>query len=110
MLKVYVGVVRFRDNRDFIILVDGEEPIVEEAVMRVIGEIWGEGDISLLAEGLDFREFGHARNKGSGRPDGYVLQCEVGSPKRINFAVEYARRQKKLDTGNRQSAEPASEK
>ncbi len=109
MLKVYVGVVRFRDDRDFIILVDGEPHIVEEAVMRVIGEIWGEGEVRLLAEGLDFREFGHARNKGSGRPDGYVLHCEVGSPKRINFAIEYARRQKKLATGDRSASEPASE-
>jgi hypothetical protein len=98
VLKVYVGVVRLPDDRDFVILVDGESPLVEEAVIRVIREIWGDGDVKLLAEGLDFREFIHAGHENSSRPDGYVLQCEVGSPKRINFAIEYARRRKKLDT------------
>jgi hypothetical protein len=99
MLKVYVGVVRFQDERDFVILVDGEAHLVEEAVRRVIGEIWGEGDIELLAEGLDFVELVHSKNKGHGRSDGYVLQCEIGSTKRIGFAVEYARRHKKLEPG-----------
>ena len=98
MLKVYVGVVRLPDDRDFVILVDGESPLVEEAVVRVIREIWGVGDVKLLAEGLDFREFAHTTHENSGKPDGYVLQCEVGSSKRINFAIEYARRRKKLDT------------
>lgn len=98
MLRVYVGVVRLPDDRDFVILVDGEEPLVEEAVVRVIREIWGEGDVKLLAEGLDFREFAHLKHENTSRPDGYVLQCEVGSPKRINFAIEYARRRRKLDT------------
>jgi hypothetical protein len=98
VLKVYIGVVRLPEDRDFVILVDGESALVEEAVVRVIGEIWGEGDVKLLAEGLDFREFIHAGHEASSRPDGYVLQCDVGSPKRINFAIEYARRQKRLDT------------
>lgn len=80
------------------ILVDGESPLVEEAVVRVIREIWGEGDARLLAEGLDFREFAHAQHNPASTPDGYVLQCKVGSPKRIYFAIEYARRRKKLDT------------
>ena len=97
MLKVYIGVVRLPDDRDFVILVDGESHLVEEAVIRVIGEIWGDGDVSLLAEGLDFREFVHNSHHNSGRPDGYVLQCEVGSSKRVGFAVEYARRQKRLE-------------
>ena len=98
MLKVYIGVVRLPEDRDFVILVDGESALVEESVVRVIGEIWGEGEVKLLAEGLDFREFIHAEHLDSKKPDGYVLQCEVGSPKRINFAIEYARRQKRLVT------------
>ena len=101
MLKVYIGVVRLPDNRDFVILVDGESHLVEEAVVRVIGEIWGEGDVRLLAEGLDFREFAHAEHDPAAKPDGYVLQCEVGSAKRINFAIEYARRRKNLDTNEK---------
>jgi hypothetical protein len=101
VLKVYVGVVRLTDDRDFVILVDGESSLVEEAVVRVIGEIWGEGDVRLLAEGLDFREFVHVQHEPASKPDGYVLQCEVGSSKRINFAIEYARRRKKLDTNEK---------
>lgn len=90
MLKVYVGVVRFRDDRDFIIMVDGEPAPVEDAVKQVITEIWGEGEIGILTEGVDFREFVHARNQG--RPDGYVLGCEVSTLKRVNYAIQYARR------------------
>ena len=45
MLKVYVGVVRFPDDRDFVIMVDGEPGPVEDSVRQVIEEIWGEGEI-----------------------------------------------------------------
>jgi hypothetical protein len=96
MLKVFVGVVRFRDDRDFIIMVDGEAQPVEDSVKRVINEIWGEGSIEMLAQGVDFVEFIHSGNRGRDRPDGYVLVCEVGSLKRIDFAIQYARRQSHL--------------
>lgn len=92
MLKVYVGVVRLQDGRDFIIMVDGEPQPVGDSVKRVMEEIWGAGEITVSSEGVDFTEFTHARNKLSGGPDGYVLACEVGSLKRINFAIQYARR------------------
>jgi hypothetical protein len=99
VLKVYVGVVRFRDEREFIIGVDGEPLPIEDALRDVIGEIWGEGGIETMTEGVDFVEFVHASNRGKGRPDGYILQCEVGSQKRVGFAIQYARRTRKLETG-----------
>jgi hypothetical protein len=52
-----------------------------------------------MTEGVDFVEFVHASNRGKGRPDGYILQCEVGSQKRVGFAIQYARRTRKLETG-----------
>jgi len=94
MLKVYVGVVRFRDNRDFIILVDGEPQPVEEAVQEVMSEIWGPGEITRLAKGVDFVEYSHSGGPDPNRPEGYVVQCEVGSLKRVNFAIQYARRER----------------
>lgn len=94
MLKVFVGVVRFRDDRDFIIMVDGESGTVEDAVQQVITEIWGDGEIGVLTEGVDFREFVHSNNRERGRPDGYVLGCEVSALKRVNYAVQYARRER----------------
>lgn len=96
MLYIFVGVVRFPDDRDFIIMVDGELPLVEDVVRGVIGEIWGEGEVLLMAEGVDFREFVHGKHRESSRPDGYVLRCEVSSTKRIDYAVQYARRLRKL--------------
>jgi hypothetical protein len=99
MLNVYIGVVRFPNNHDFIIMVDGELPLVEDAVRGVVGEIWGEGEILLTSEGIDFREFVHQANQGGERPDGYVLRCEVSSSKRIDYAVQYARRLRKLQSG-----------
>ncbi len=92
MLKVYIGVVRLQDGRDFIIMVDGEPQPVGDSVKQVMEEIWGEGDIDVSSEGVDFTEFTHARNQSRGGPDGYVLSCEVGSLKRMNFAIQYARR------------------
>lgn len=97
MLKVYVGVVRFRDDRDFVIMVDGEPEPVEDAVREVIHEIWGAGEISVAAEGVDFIEFTHAHNGGRTRPDGYVVACEVSSRKRVGFAMQYARRERNLE-------------
>lgn len=104
MLKVFIGVVRFPDDRDFIIFVDGEPQPVEEAVQQVIREIWGDGAVELLAHGVDFVEFVHANHRERGRPDGYVLQCEVASPKRIGFAVQYARRLHNLEPGGETKA------
>lgn len=92
MLKVYIGVVRLQDGRDFIIMVDGEPQPVGDSVRHVMEEIWGEGDIEVSSEGVDFTEFTHSKNKGRNGPDGYVLSCEVGSLKRMNFAIQYARR------------------
>jgi len=99
MLTVFVGVVRFPDERDFIIMVDGEAPLVEDTVCGVISEIWGGGEVLPLAEGVDFREFVHVKHKDSQRPDGYVLRCEVSSSKRVDYAIQYARRLHKLETG-----------
>ena len=96
MLKVFIGVVRFRDDREFIIMVDGEPQPVEDAVRQVISEIWGEGETSVLTEGVDFIEFVHPQNVGKERADGYVLGCEVGSHKRIGFAIQNARRLRAL--------------
>ena len=96
MLKVFIGVVRFRDDREFIIMVDGEPQPVEDAVRQVISEIWGEGGTSVLTEGVDFIEFVHPQNVGKERADGYVLGCEVGSHKRIGFAIQNARRLRAL--------------
>lgn len=92
MLKVFIGVVRFPDDRDFVIMVDGEAVPVEDTVRQVIESIWGEGDIEILTSGVDFTEFVHPTNKDRARPDGYVLGCEVGGMKRINYAIQYARR------------------
>ncbi|MEZ4668799.1 MAG: hypothetical protein R3E39_12885 [Anaerolineae bacterium] len=92
MLKVFIGVVRFPDDRDFVIMVDGEPGPVEDSVRQVIEAVWGEGDIEVLTSGVDFTEFVHAINKERARPDGYVLGCEVGGLKRINYAIQYARR------------------
>ena len=92
MLKVYVGVVRLEDGRDFIIMVDGEPQPVADSVRQVMEEIWGEGDIEISSEGVDFTEFTHSRNKNRTGSDGYVLTCEVGSLKGMNFAIQYARR------------------
>jgi hypothetical protein len=96
LLKVFIGVVRFRDDREFIIMVDGEPQPVEDAVRQVMHEIWGDGESSVLAEGVDFIEFIHPQNVGKDRPDGYVLGCEVSSHKRIGFAIQNARRQRAL--------------
>ncbi len=91
MLKVFIGVVRFPDDRDFVIMVDGESGPVEDSVRQVIEEIWGEGEIVVQTSGVDFTELVHSKNEGE-RPDGYVLGCEVGGLKRINYAIQYARR------------------
>lgn len=92
MLKIYVGVVRFQDDRDFIIMVDGESEPVADAVKQVIQEVWGPAEIEVQTAGVDFIEFIHPENKERKGPDGYVLGCEVGSLKRIGFAVQNARR------------------
>jgi len=92
MLKVFIGVVRFPDDRDFVIMVDGEAGPVEDSVRQVIEEIWGEGEIAVDNSGVDFIELVHPKNAGHKRPDGYVLGCEVGGLKRINYAIQYARR------------------
>jgi hypothetical protein len=92
MLKVFVGVVRFPDDRDFVIMVDGEQEPVEDSVRQVIEEIWGEGDIVVQTSGAEFTELVHPKNADHNRPDGYVLGCEVGGLKRINYAIQYARR------------------
>jgi len=97
LLKVFIGVVRFPDDREFIIMVDGEPQPVEDAVRQVIHEIWGEGGIAVLTEGVDFIEFIHAHHAGKDRADGYVLGCEVGSHKRIGFAIQNARRLRALN-------------
>jgi hypothetical protein len=103
VLKVFVGVVRFRDAREFVIMVDGEPQPVEDAVRQVIAEIWGTGDISVLNEGVDFIEFIHAANPDHNYPDGYVLGCEVSSHKRIGFAIQNARRQRALSPGDKEN-------
>ncbi len=92
MLKVYIGVVRFPDDRDFVIMVDGEPGPVEDSVRQVITEIWGEGEIEVQASGAEFTELVHPKNVERKNPDGYVLACEVGGLKRINYAIQYARR------------------
>lgn len=92
MLKVFIGVVRFPDDRDFVIMVDGEPGPVEESVRQVIESIWGAGEITVMTSGVDFTELVHPRNAEGNRPDGYVLGCEVGGLKRINYALQYARR------------------
>lgn len=99
MLKVYIGVVRFSDDRDFIIMVDGEPGPVEEAVRQAITEICGEGEIQVQTEGVDFIELVHASHPDQPHPDGYVLGCEVGGLKRFNYAIQYARRQRHLQPG-----------
>lgn len=99
MLKVFIGVVRFPDDRDFVIMVDGEVGPVEDSVRQVMESIWGAGDITVLTSGVDFTEFIHAANEGHARPDGYVLGCEVGGLKRINYALQYARRLRNLTPG-----------
>ncbi len=96
MLKVYVGVVRFPDDREFVMMVDGEPEPIADAVREVIAEIWGEGEIVVANEGVDFTEFVHERNQGRQKPDGYVVACEVGSLKRMNYAIQYARRQRHI--------------
>jgi hypothetical protein len=96
LLKVFVGVVRFRDAREFVIMVDGEPQPVEDAVRQVIAEIWGAGEIDVLTEGVDFIEFIHAANPSRDQSDGYVLGCEVGSHRRLGFAIQNARRQRAL--------------
>jgi hypothetical protein len=96
VLKVYIGVVRLPDNRDFIIMVDGEPQPVQDSVMQVISEIYGDGDVSRMNEGVDFTEYLHQRHQGQTQPDGYVLGCEVGSLKRMGFAIQYARRLRNL--------------
>jgi hypothetical protein len=97
MLKVFVGVVRFRDEREFVIGVDGESQPIEDAVKEIIYESWGEGSIETLTEGVDFIEFIHSSNKDKARADGYILQVEVSSQKRVGFAVQYARRLRNLE-------------
>jgi hypothetical protein len=100
LLKVFIGVVRFKDEREFIIMVDGEPQPVEDAVRQVMSEIWGDGEVSILAEGVDFIEFIHPQHAGKDRADGYVLGCEVGSHKRIGFAIQNARRLRALAPGD----------
>jgi hypothetical protein len=92
MIRLYIGVVRFQDDRDFVMMVDGEAGPVTDAVKQVMAEIWGEGDIKVLAEGVDFIEFIHDRNRDQARPDGYVVSCEAGGLKRMNYAIQNARR------------------
>jgi hypothetical protein len=100
MLKVFVGVVRFPDDRDFIIMVDGEAEPVESAVQDVIAEIRGPGRIAVMSEGVDFREFAHEANTEQAYPDGYVLGVEVTSSRRMNLAIQQARRLRHLqDSG-----------
>lgn len=96
MLKLYVGIVRFPDDRDFVMMVDGESGPVSDSVKQVIEEIWGEGEITVLTEGVDFIEFVHARNAERQRPDGYVVVCEAGGLKRVNYAIQNARRLRHL--------------
>lgn len=96
MLKVFVGVVRFPDDRDFIIMVDGEAEPVESAVLDVIGEIRGPGQVTVMSEGVDFREFAHEANTARTQPDGYVLGVEVTSSRRMNLAIQQARRLRHL--------------
>ncbi len=98
MLKLYVGVVRFPEDRDFVMMVDGESEPVADSVKQVIEEIWGAGEIKVLTEGVDFTEFIHAVNLDKQRPDGYVVMCEVGGLKRMNYAIQYARRLHHLTT------------
>ena len=92
MLKVFVGVVRFPDDRDFVIMVDGEAGPVESAVQDVIAEIRGPGSIDEMSEGVDFREFAHESNTEQNHPDGYVLAVEVSSSRRMDLAIQQARR------------------
>jgi len=92
MLKIFIGVVRFPDDRDFVIMVDGEPGPIGDVVQQVIEEIWGEGEITVSTSGVDFTEYTHAANTERQRPDGYVLGCEVGELKRVNYAIQYARR------------------
>jgi hypothetical protein len=96
MLKVFIGVVRFPDERDFIIMVDGEAGPVENAVQDVITEIRGPGRIEVMSEGVDFREFAHESNTAQTNPDGYVLAVEVTSSRRMNLAIQQARRLRHL--------------
>lgn len=96
MLKVFVGVVHFPQARDFVVMVDGEPGPVADAVQQVIAEVWGEGEISVLAEGVDFIELRHARSTAGDDPDGYVLGIEVTSAKRLHYAIEFARRRRHL--------------
>ena len=99
MLKIFIGVVRFPDDRDFVIMVDGEANAVEDSVRQVMEEIWGEGEITVNNSGVDFTELVHSQNADHNRPDGYVLGCEVGGLKRINYAIQYARRMHNLPPG-----------
>ncbi len=96
MLKVFVGVVRFPDDRDFVIMVDGEAGPVESAVQDVIAEIRGPGSIDVMSEGVDFREFAHESNTEQNYPDGYVLAVEVSSSRRMDLAIQQARRLRHL--------------
>ncbi|HUN09055.1 MAG TPA: hypothetical protein PLQ56_20785 [Aggregatilineales bacterium] len=96
MLKVFVGVVRFPDDRDFVIMVDGESGPVESAVQDVIAEIRGPGSIDVMSEGVDFREFAHESNTEQNHPDGYVLAVEVSSSRRMDLAIQQARRLRHL--------------
>ncbi|MBN8595885.1 MAG: hypothetical protein J0M33_29290 [Anaerolineae bacterium] len=96
MLKVFVGVVRFPDDRDFVIMVDGESGPVESAVQDVIAEIRGPGSIDVMSEGVDFREFAHESNTEQTHPDGYVLAVEVSSSRRMDLAIQQARRLRHL--------------
>jgi hypothetical protein len=96
MLKVFVGVVRFPDDRDFVIMVDGEAGPVESAVQDVIAEIRGPGSIDVMSEGVDFREFAHESNTEQNHPDGYVLAVEVSSSRRMDLAIQQARRLRHL--------------
>lgn len=102
---MFIGVVRFRDDREFIIMVDGEPQPVEDAVRQVMAEIWGAGEVDVLTEGVDFIEFIHASNRGKQRADGSVLGCEVGSQKRVGFAIQNARRLRALNPDSREQAD-----
>lgn len=81
-------------------MVDGEANAVEDSVRQVMEEIWGEGEITVNNSGVDFTELVHSQNTGHNRPDGYVLGCEVGGLKRINYAIQYARRMHNLPPGS----------
>jgi len=49
-----------------------------------------------MSEGVDFREFAHESNTEQNHPDGYVLAVEVSSSRRMDLAIQQARRLRHL--------------